>query len=460
MKTFRYASWMAPAIALCATVAAAQTNLQQIGDAAGSTGTVVAVDTILRETLARHPALEAAGLRVAAADARHAAAGAERGPRIEFTGRAGHYEGLEDSVLGQGFIIPAVEDQYALGATLRQPVYTGGRVGSQRRGAAFDRLAARADARATGADLAYQAKAAYWRWSKAFHAREAAGDAVRRVDAQARDLRNLRAAGLATDHEQLAAEVLADQTALRHEDARRAEETARARIAYLTGRPLPDSAQPAEAGPPSADPVAAEDELTARAVARRPECTAAMLRIRSADAAVKIARAADLPQISLEARYEYLRPNMMIIPPRDEWIDDAYAGVLASWSLFDSGRTRERIAEAAAQAGAARAALALAEEEARLEVREARIALAGAIERSRVAARAEESAGRDLQAVTSQWHNGLVRSSEMLDAHARLTEAAAQRIAAQADVGIARAALERATGDGLPVAPAAGDADD
>lgn len=460
MKTLRCAFRLVPALALCATVAAAQSHLQDAADAAGGTGTVVAVDAILRETLARHPALEAAGLQVAAADARHAGAGAERGPRIELGGRAGHYEGLEDSVLGQGFVIPAVEDQYALGATLKQPVYTGGRVGNQRRGTAFERLAARADARATGADLAYQAKAAYWRWSKAFHARVAAGDAVRRVEAHARDLRNLRAAGLATDHEQLAAEVLADQTALRQEDARRAEETARARIAYLTGRPLPDPARPDGAGSPSADPVPAEDGLIARAVARRPECVAALLRIRSAEAAVKVARASDRPQIAIEARYEYLRPNMMIIPPRDEWIDDAYAGVSASWSLFDSGRTRERVAEASAQAGAARAALALAEEEARLEVREARIALAGAIERSRVAARAEASAGRDLEAATSQWRHGLARSSEVLDAHARLTDAEAQRIAAQADVQIARAALERATGDGAPEAPAAGDADD
>lgn len=425
------------ALALGAAAAGAQTN----GPAA-----TVDVESIVRAALAHHPAMEAADRRVAAADARHDGADAERRPRLEFGVRAGHFEGLEDSTLGPGVMIPAIDDRYGAGASLRQPLYTGGRVDSQRRGSNFDRQAARADALALGADLALQSRLAYWTWSKAWHEAAALDDAVRRVQAHAANLRSQRAAGLATDHEQLAAEVLADQTALLREDARRGEQRARARIAWLTGTPLPPEARPDTAGPDDA-PVPAEDELLKRAVAHRPECAAAALRVQAAETAVQTARATFRPQIDAEARYEYLRPNTLEIPPRDEWMDDAYAGLSASWNLFDAGRTRARVDEARAAAGAAKAALDLAEEQARFDAREARIALAGAIERSTVAARAEQSARLELEAVQSQWRNGLARSSEVLDAHSRLTQAEAQRIAARADVRIARASVARAAGE-------------
>jgi outer membrane protein TolC len=86
------------------------------------------------------------------------------------------------------------------------------------------------------------------------------------------------------------------------------------------------------------------------------------------------------------------------------------------------------------------------DEEIALQVREARCNLQTARNRVRVAARAEESASRNLDAATHLWRSGLTRHVEVLDAHAKLTDTEYEVTAARADLEVARAALEHAVG--------------
>ncbi|MBU4428880.1 MAG: TolC family protein, partial [Verrucomicrobia bacterium] len=63
-----------------------------------------------------------------------------------------------------------------------------------------------------------------------------------------------------------------------------------------------------------------------------------------------------------------------------------------------------------------------------------------------VTERAEHSARRNLESATDLWTNGLLRHSELLDAHTKLTDAQYATETARADVIIAQTTLDYATG--------------
>ena len=266
--------------------------------------------------------------------------------------------------------------------------------------------------------------------------------AVDRTEAHAVDMRNQFEAGMITDNDLLATEVQLDQTRLFLEDAQNRVAIMRSRVEFLTGDPLPENAVP--------DKAVISPGLTSigtNAAVNRPEAAARSFDVKASKAQLRGVRSDFYPQIALSARYEQANPNMLDFPPVDEWKDDAFAGVTLSWNLLDWGLTRAKVAEAAAQAEQARLRLSQVEEQISLQVREAQINLQDAVSRVAVAERAGKSAERNLQAATDLWHNGLARHSDVLDAMAQLTDSQYQLTAAQADVLLARAALDHATGD-------------
>jgi outer membrane protein TolC len=295
-------------------------------------------------------------------------------------------------------------------------------------------------------DAVLQAVAAYWNWSKAHYSVAALEVSVERMQSHAADMHTLLDAGMATENDVLATEVQLDQTRLGLAEGRRRVKLMRARIADITGRELPGDAVPVEASAPSGAPPPSEAELLDLAGAGRSERLALEKETASAEALARASRSDLYPQISLTARYEQARPNGLFFPPADEWNDEAFAGVSVNWQIFDWGRTQAASREAGARAAQARLRQAQVGEQIALEVREARINLADALEKAAVATRAQASAERNLEVATDLWKSGLARHSELLDAHARLAQAQREAVVARADVRLAEAALEHATG--------------
>jgi len=401
---------------------------------------------VVSNVVAHSFALRAAAQETEAAGARLAEAQARRGPSVDAAAQAARYSGLEEAALGPQIVIPEISTRYGASLSVSQPLFTGGRLRAGVEAAGRQGAAAGARRDARRADVALEALAAYWTWSKACHALSSFDAAVARMEAHARDMRSRQEAGLATENDALATEVLLDRTRLQRQEARRRDELAQARLAFLMGRELPAGAVPAPAAALPADDPAAWAAALAEAMTNRRERAASGQELAAAEAGLRGARAAFWPQVSALARYENSRPNNLFFPPVDEWNDDAFAGVALQWNLLDWGLARSRAAEAAARREQAR--LSVEETDARiaLEVREARIGLQNARERLALARRAEESAQRNLKVANDLWQGGLARHADVLDAHAQLTEARYDSTAAADDAALAGAALRHATG--------------
>jgi len=418
-----------------------------IGAERAAVTNVVEPSVIVRAAHAYSPAVRVAAGEVGAAEARRRQANGARLPTLDARAQAVRYSGLEPFEWNGMSLLGAIEDRMAVSVGVSVPLYTGGRLSAQARGAANARDAAEQTRRAVESDVTLQALTAYWTWSKTFHSQSALEASVARMERHATDVRNRREAGLATEHEMLAVEAALDGIRLRLEESRRGERESRAWIACLTGQDLPSASVPRPAEEGDSQALADEAGTIRAALARRSEVAARRSEWSAADHAAKAVRGDGRPQVALAARYEQAKPNLMNLPPRDTWQDDAFAGVTATWILFDGGVTRSRAAEARNRVLQARARCEQTEALVAFQVRQARIGVENARERIRVAERGAASARRSLRAATDLWQGGLARQVEVLDAHAQLTEAEFQVLAARTDAALARAALEHAVGN-------------
>jgi len=295
-------------------------------------------------------------------------------------------------------------------------------------------------------DVVYQARCAYWGWSKAFYAAESFRASVVWMEAHDRDMQNLYNGGMATENERLSTSVRLDQIRLNLEEALRRVKLSCAAIEQLTGKPLEPDATPSR---PELDDAASrqgEKESIQCAMTNRPDIRAQQSELEAERKNIRIQSADYFPQLGAQLRGEVGRPNPLNVPPEDDWQFDAFIGASASWNILDWGLTRGKVNEAKARANRAAHRLSQVSEQAVYEVRQALINLDNALTRVRVARRAEESAKLDLKAATDLWQNGLARHSDVLDSQARCTDASFELVMAGADVEQARAELEHANG--------------
>ena len=411
--------------------------------------TVITPTEVIQLTLAHSPALKARAEDILAADARQRQAEAGLMPQLDARAQANHFEGLENSPLAPGVGIPVFENQYSASIGITQPLYTGGRVTNQKRAAALNAEASHHARQASSADLTLTALITYWQWSKTVAQFSAFQSALNRMAALTTDIQNLKQAGLATDNDLLATEVLKDQARLQLEEAQRQADVGRVRLTQLTGRHFTIDDVPLE--PSSSTPVAIPplEDCLAQAVTNRKELASLRLNAQATSALVEASRADRRPQVALIARYEQGNPNNRDFPPDDQWRDDAVIGAAVSWNLFDGGLTRARIAEARSQATRKQLELQAQEEAVLAEVQEAHLNLRHAFSSLETTAHAESSAQRNLEVATDLWKNGAARHSDVLDAEAKLTATNAQRIAAEADIIITQTSLLHAMGVSL-----------
>jgi outer membrane protein TolC len=136
----------------------------------------------------------------------------------------------------------------------------------------------------------------------------------------------------------------------------------------------------------------------------------------------------------------------VIIPPEEVWKDTWDIGVNLSWNVFDGGRRSAAEARAIAEAEAARQQLREIDRAIRLEVTQRVLELRTAERRLRVSERAVESARENTRVASDRYREGLIPSSELLDAEVDLERAEVSRTEALAALRLAAAGLDRAVG--------------
>ncbi len=343
-------------------------------------------------------------------------------------------------------IFPNLPSQWRTHVGASLPIYTGGRVQNQVGAAREAEGASIADRAAAESDLVAETHIAY---INVLFARETARvlrEAIASYEAHLKDSRAREEVGLAASHEVLAVTVERERAELGRLLADNASAVATANLLRLVGLP-PDTEVELDPAPLglAASPVALEDQVK-RASAGRPELEALRARIRSLEATSRVAQSSSRPQAGLQAGFDYSNPNPRILPLSGEWKDSWSVGLNVSWKILDGGRSNASSAQSQAQADALRAQLRDLESRIRLDVTTRRLEFESALAGKAVALRGIEAAKDAVRVAKDRYREGVLSSSELLDAETRLLRAELEATQTEAQIQTALANLTRAVG--------------
>ncbi len=414
-------------------------------------------DEAVTRALAASPRLARLRALEAAAEAQRRGARAERLPQLDLSAGYTRRSDVPELTINQPTsdpaqpvrqltVFPNIPDNSRLRAGLAVPVFTSGRITSLVRAAEQGRAAAEQDLRAGRADLVLETKTAYWLLVTSREGARVLQEAIRAMDAHLADARNRERFGIAARNEVLAVQVERDRVELDRLRADAAAEIAVANLQRLLDLPPGariDPAEPLRAGAQAAPEIEA---LVARAIAARPERAALAARVAAAEALTGVERAARLPQVAVSGGYSYANPNRDIVPPTAEWKDSWDVGIGLTWNVLDFGRRAASQARARAQQDAVREQLRELDRALRLEVTQRALELRTAQARVAVAERSIESALENRKVAGDRYREGVVPSSELLDAEVAHERAALAHAEALASLRLAAAGLDRAVG--------------
>jgi outer membrane protein TolC len=415
------------------------------------------VDEAVSRAIAASPRLARLSALGAAAEAQARGARAERWPQVDLGG--GYIRRSEVPELAivtpssdpsepprRVVVFPNIQDNWRLRAGVAVPLWTGGRIGGQIEAAEQGRAAAGEDLRAGRADLVLETKTAYWSLVTAQESLRVLDESIRAYDAHLADAGNRERFGMAARNEVLAVQVERDRAELDRLRAEAGADLAQANLRRLLDLPPLARVDPAERLEATPVPRPDVEALVAEAQGGRPERKALAARVAAAEAASGAERGARRPQVALTGGYTWANPNRDIVPPTADWKDTWDVGVGLSWSVFDGGRRSANESRARALADAAREQLSELDRGIRLEVTERALDLRTAEARVAVAQRGVESATESRRVAADRYREGVIPSSELLDAELARERAALALTEALATLRLAAAGLDRAAG--------------
>ncbi len=343
-------------------------------------------------------------------------------------------------------IFPDIPDNWRARATLGLPLYTGGRLTAAIEAAQRQLDASGKDTQAAQADLRLETAVAFWVLVNGRESVRVLSEGLAAYDQHLQDARNRVEQGLAASNELLAVQVERDRAELQRLLARSAARSAEANLQRLLDLPASTAIEPvpgeAVAPPPSLD----REALAQAALRARPELEAVRARLRAAEATVRVQRAARLPQAALLGGFDYARPNPRVLPPTDSWHDTWSLGVSVGFTAFDGGRISAATAQAQAQADAARQGALDLERRVRLEVAQRVLDVETAAAARGVAEQGLVSARENVRVARDRYREGVIPSSELLDAETGLLRAGLALTEAENGLRLALDGLDRAVG--------------
>lgn len=343
-------------------------------------------------------------------------------------------------------IYPDIPDNYRTRLDLQWPIYTGGRLDALERAARIEATASADDIATARRDLTLEITRAYWALVIATESLRVVEESVARIDAHLTDVRNQLAAGLVPPSDVFTVDAQASRQRMLTVQARSNRDIVEAELARLVGAPPGTPVETAAALDALAPPPAAFDGLIEAARQQRPERAALVKRAGAAGERARAAAAGTKPTVAVSGGVDYASPNPRIFPREDAWRTSWDAGVNVSWPIFDAGRARSEMAEAAALTRAVQERLADFDASLAVEIRQRVSEIASSRAAIEAATDAVRSAAEARRVLGERFGAGVATSTDVLDAQVALLQAELDRTQAIANAHLAAARLARALG--------------
>jgi outer membrane protein TolC len=395
--------------------------------------------------------LRALDADVRAAQANVRVAQADRRPGVEVMGAYSRLSDVPELALtlpdgSRRVIFPSVQNWWSGELAARYPLYAGGRL-SALESAVREEAEAAYDDRSVGEiDLDLEVTGAYWSLVTAREAERVLAEALSAYEAHLVDAHNREKFGLAARNEVLAVQVERDRAELNRIRAGNSADLAVADLVRLLDLPPGQRIEPIDTLDSTTAPRLDVEQLVRQALDARPERSALESRIAAASSRVNVERAARLPHVNLSGGWVYANPNTRVLPLSESWNDSWFVGIDVAFQVFDGGRARAAEARADARADGLQQRLEDLDRRIRLDVTSRVLEVRNAVAAVPVTERGVDAARENLRVARERYREGVIPSSELLDAEIALQRAGLDRAETLAHLRLALAGLRRAVG--------------
>lgn len=341
--------------------------------------------------------------------------------------------------------VTGTENNYTWSLDARQPLFTGGRIKANYDIQRLGVDASREEERGTVQDIVLEVKRSYFTILKAKRLVGVARQSVEQLTAQKDLARSFYEVGIVPRNDYLQAEVrLADGTqGLVRAENRLLE--ARARFNTVLRRPIDAAAEVEDilGHTPYETPF---EECLKTALENRPEIRLYTVRAEQAGKRVRVVESEFYPSLNVVGSYQRYGDGGDLNGSRYRDPENWSVAAVATWDLWEWGRTKYARDASVSQEKQALNALTGVQDQVTLEVKNAWLAVKEAEALIAVTEKSIEQAEENYRINQERYREQVSRMTDVLDALTLLTVARASWSNALSDYKIARAFLERAMG--------------
>ncbi|MBA4849352.1 TolC family protein [Emticicia sp. BO119] len=307
--------------------------------------------------------------------------------------------------------------------------------------------ASKLDVQRNRQELVYAVTEAYYTIVKLSRSTDIINQNIQQFEAREKDARNLEKEGIILPNEVLKLQLQKHNLELNRLQVEKARETALYNFGLLIG--VDDIQAIGVDTTLSSTPVALEtlNSFLLLASQRRPELQANALRQQSADAQLRLIKSNKYPHIGLSAGYNYVNPNANFIPEANTFINAWNIGLGVSYNIGSLYNLKGRMNTAKASINETILQGQHQTDQVHTEVVTAYHNYELAVEQQKVIVTALQQAQENYRLIESRFRNGLVGSTELLDANSFLLQAQLNLINSKVDGRLAYERLLKATGE-------------
>ncbi len=348
-------------------------------------------------------------------------------------------------VFGPAKVPVGERDNYHWDITITQPLFTGLALTTKKRMALTGIDLNRAERERTIMDVVKQVKIAYYRILMARKFLLVADEAVEQLKAHLKDAESLFKQGMIPQNDLLRSKVALADAKQKRESARSNLDMAISSFNTLLSMDINEETDVEDVL--SVHPISPDlNRLIDEAITHRPEIRSLRLALKNADYAIRLAKALYYPEVSLVGRYEQNGDNPTAT--NNEFTNDHNASITLQlrWSIFEWGKKKAEADRAVHEKSSLTYRLRQAEDDIRLEVKDAFLNLNVARQNIKTAEESLSQAKENYRITDLQYKNQIATSTDVIDARTMLTQAETNYYSALYSYLISIAELERATG--------------
>lgn len=408
------------------------------------------LDYCIKRALENNQDIRATEYEVTSAYSKISSAKSDFLPTFEFLG---NYNRLSEITafsitLPQGRtinIFPVILNNYGLNLTLKQPIFTGSRLTSSYEIATNTYQAKEHNLQEVKNNVKYFIAHYFWSLVYGIESLKVVNESIELTHNHLTDTKNFLENGMASENDVKKVEVQLSNMELMKTTVEKNIELSKSILCKTMNLSLDTEFDP-EYSLPLPEFTYNHDEITATAKEKRPLLRSVEFGLKSAEAAKKLVRSNYFPSIFLVSNYNYARPNRRIMPQKDKWAETWDAGVSVQFTLWNWGKKRMDYQAAQNDFLKTKTEYENLQRQIELDIKRIFLDIEESLKKYQLSIKMVDQSQENYRISKDKYKNGMLLSSELLDAEVDLLKSKLEVTKSIMDFNIKKAELKKTAG--------------